>query len=384
LSAADLHPTGEPWALHIIDGSSQGADGVKLADATGDGRLDIVTGWEEGGIVRAYTHPGPATARQAWPREDIGPAPDVEDAQWVDVDGDGQLEVLACMEGATQQVLLYRRQSEGWQGTPISVLNGQAWMFARPLDVDGDGRQDLVLGSKNDGASIGWLRSPGHGEPADAWQWFPLAPASWIMSIDPHDVDGDGDVDILYSDRRGDTKGLWWLERPDDPTTPWTRHPVWSSDAPKSDLMSFDRGDVDGDGLDDLTLAVADFRVLWLRRTAASLPTWQPITINAQVGAGRTRAAEPGDLDGDGDMDIAVTTWISKKEHGVFWLENDGSPSDGGWRVRAISGTAQGIKYDHSELVDLDEDGDLDLLTCEEREGKHGMGVIWYENPSLP
>jgi hypothetical protein len=31
------------------------------------------------------------------------------------------------------------------------------------------------------------------------------------------------------------------------------------------------------------------------------------------------------------------------------------------------------------ELVDLDGDGDLDVLTCEERAG---LGVIWYENPA--
>ncbi|CAN5363685.1 hypothetical protein BH23VER1_BH23VER1_20710 [soil metagenome] len=29
-------------------------------------------------------------------------------------------------------------------------------------------------------------------------------------------------------------------------------------------------------------------------------------------------------------------------------------------------------------MVDLDEDGDLDLMTCEE---VHHLGVIWYENP---
>jgi hypothetical protein len=34
------------------------------------------------------------------------------------------------------------------------------------------------------------------------------------------------------------------------------------------------------------------------------------------------------------------------------------------------------------ELVDLDGDSDLDILTCEEREGGRGLGIIWYENPS--
>jgi hypothetical protein len=35
------------------------------------------------------------------------------------------------------------------------------------------------------------------------------------------------------------------------------------------------------------------------------------------------------------------------------------------------------------ELLDLDGDGDLDVLTCEENYGpdSQGLGVIWYENP---
>ena len=38
----------EPWPRHVIDDSSVGADGVRLADVNGDGLPDITTGWEEG------------------------------------------------------------------------------------------------------------------------------------------------------------------------------------------------------------------------------------------------------------------------------------------------------------------------------------------------
>ena len=43
-----------------------------------------------------------------------------------------------------------------------------------------------------------------------------------------------------------------------------------------------------------------------------------------------------------------------------------------------ISGTIEGVKFDRIETIDLDGDGDLDVLTCEERDN---LGVIWYENP---
>ena len=117
--------------------------------------------------------------------------------------------------------------------------------------------------------------------------------------------------------------------------------------------------------------------MIWLRRLSGATPTWQPIEISADHQAGNTRAAEPGDMDGDGDLDIAVTTWISENKHGVFWLENDGTPldeADGGWQPHAISGRNPGIKYDHSFMRDLDQDGDLDLITCEEHEADGGLG----------
>ena len=54
---------GAPWRLNVIDDTSRGADGVKLADVNGDGLPDIATGWEEGGVTRVYVNPGSRRSR---------------------------------------------------------------------------------------------------------------------------------------------------------------------------------------------------------------------------------------------------------------------------------------------------------------------------------
>lgn len=44
------------------------------------------------------------------------------------------------------------------------------------------------------------------------------------------------------------------------------------------------------------------------------------------------------------------------------------------------------MKYDNLRLVDIDADGDLDILTTEEGAGvlTSGKGVLWLENPLHP
>jgi hypothetical protein len=40
------------------------------------------------------------------------------------------------------------------------------------------------------------------------------------------------------------------------------------------------------------------------------------------------------------------------------------------------------LKYDKAELIELDENGDLDVLICEKNFGddSNGLVVSWYEN----
>ena len=89
---------------------------------------------------------------------------------------------------------------------------------------------------------------------------------------------------------------------------------------------------------------------------------------------GTAKAARAADLDGDGKTEIAVSCEAANgAKSGVFYLKQ----IKGNWVDHDIGGP-KGLKYDRIELLDLDGDGDLDLLTCEERDFN---AVLWYENP---
>ena len=99
-------------------------------------------------------------------------------------------------------------------GSIPAVAGKQAWMYALPLDIDGRHGMDLLVGSKGKNASVGWLEAPANPRDLSGWTYHRLQDAGWIMSLERHDIDIDGDWDIVVSDRRGPKRGVYWLENP--------------------------------------------------------------------------------------------------------------------------------------------------------------------------
>lgn len=147
--------------------------------------------------------------------------------------------------------------------------------------------------------------------------------------------------------------------------------------------MFMDLKDLDKDDLEDVIVTEATNRKIWfLKRLDKSGLLWDkhPITFPKYVS--KPKSVVVGDIDNDGKPDLVHSFEKAKGEkEGIYWLSYKNKPTDSDWQWHSISGS-KGIKYDKIELVDLDGDGDLDVLTCEENYGldSKGLGVIWYEN----
>ncbi len=387
LTLSQLSAAGESWPRHTIDNSSLGADGVRPADVNGDGLLDLVTPWEEGGIVRVYLHPGKDRVRQPWPRVTVGKVASPEDAVFVDLDADGAMDVVSSCEGATKTMFVHWApkspsdylKEEKWKTEPIPATAGkQAWMFALPKQMNGDRQIDLVVSSKGADGSVGWLELPEDARDLDSWKYHRLIGAGWIMSLLEADMNGDSLSDILLSDRRGEARGIKWLEHSGDAATAsrpdWPAHPIGGSD---HEVMFIDHADLDDEGEKEVIAATHQGEILIL--THHKDREWKATAIAAPFGSHRGKSVCAGDINLDGVVDLVHSTEPNPapRRPGISWLEG---PLMRGKEpaVHPISDLA-GSKFDLLQLIDIDRDGDLDVITCEEREN---LGLIWYENPA--
>ena len=390
LSLLNSTPSNAYWTRHTIDISSRGADGVRLVDVNGDGYLDITTPWEEGGVIRVYLYPGPKRCMALWPKVTVGEVKSPEDAVLIDLDGDLAMDVVSSCEGSARSMWVHwgprdeqrMMDPQAWSTQPIAATQDkQMWMFAAPADIDNKNGLDLFVGSKGSRGAISWLKSPVEPRDLDTFQLHPLRPAGWIMSLVPHDMDGDGDQDLLASDRKGDHRGVFWLENPGrqriELNAHWEEHRIGGE---RFEVMFLDLCDLDSDGQVDVLVATRNAQMLWFRRATPGSDTWQQLAIPNPFGVPHGKAVRVGDIDLDGIPDIvhSANTEGVRSTPGVAWMSRESEEIGGSWKAVDVS-SDRGVKFDLVQLLDIDRDGDLDILTCEERDG---LGVLWYENPT--
>ncbi|MBM4048946.1 MAG: VCBS repeat-containing protein [Planctomycetes bacterium] len=186
------------------------------------------------------------------------------------------------------------------------------------------------------------------------------------------DLDKDGDLDVTAADADG--RCLYWFEN--DGRGNFTRH-VIQEKHPQPRLERHAIGDVNRDGHPDVVI-VENFHgdLLWFensgRPSEGRLWKEHVITLGGLPSAYDVALA---DLDGDGDLDVAASSW---KGNAVAWFENAGAPGQGPWVKHLIDENLPESRT--IRVADFNRDGRLDLLAT----GAAAKLVVWYEHPGDP
>lgn len=185
------------------------------------------------------------------------------------------------------------------------------------------------------------------------------------------DMNGDGRMDIIVSE--DSAPRFYWFERMPTLVPQYIRHQVDVSYGYGSEFFV---GDVNGDGWVDLVANgisptnTSVQNVIWYRSSGGPNPTFSAQVIATDNTYGRDNLIV--DLDGDGDMDI-VSTSIYRET--LRWHENLGGP-DPQFTTHLVCNTLKSEYIFTVTCADMDGDGDMDLLSTTDEDGK----IAWHEN----
>ena len=263
-------------------------------------------------------------------------------------------------------------------GRPFAERDRPQVAHVKPVDLDRDGLID-VLACDLVQHRVVWIRQAPRGTFTEtALGDTVLAPAH----AEAVDLDRDGDLDVLVASlgvlfpSNAKIGAVVVLEN--DGRGRFTNRVLASDIARVSDVRA---GDLDGDG--DLDLAVAQFgynegQTRWMENRGG----WQFTSTILQNLSGPINV-EIADLDGDGDLDI--TSLVSQEWEEVYAYINDGR---GRFQSRLIWGsTNDDFGSSWLTATDLDADGDVDFLYSNgdgfdysAGGGRPWHGVQWIEN----
>lgn len=350
------------WQTNVVDNNRpELAVFVGAADLNGDDLKDIVAGgwW--------YRNPGSPSG--PWERFAVGASFD-QLAVLHDFDNDGDIDLLGTTwDGANPgqkhkgDEFVWAR-NDGWGNFSIydniqagngDFLQGALVESFRP------GTRQIIL-SWHNGTPVQSLTIPANPF-ADQWTISTISTQSQGEDLSAGDIDGDGDLDLLL--------GTIWLENDNGN---WIDHQLFAT-SNKADRNRL--ADINGDGRLDAVVGYEAIsqpgKLAWYEAPANPAQLWTEHVIDTIIGP---MSLDVADLDGDGDIDIVAGEHnkANPSQGRIFAYENNG----GTFLPHLIASGDE--HHDGAQLVDIDNDGDLDVVSIGWTHGR----VLVYEQTGCP
>ncbi len=370
--------------------------GVAAADLDGDGDLDLTSpDIQNKSISTLYLFRN--NGRGKFNREVLfaGEPGWFERHAIADIDGNGTPDV-AIVNNQKSNVVWFANPGtvidRPWRRHVITDNCPRAYNVAL-ADLDGDGDLDAATTGYTSHL-VTWYEHPGKGRLDRGWTRRVIdKEMREARSLSVSDFDRDGLPDLLVT-----AVGLMPRGQPESPDhnsrVVWYRNPgkpasgKWSRHVIEDRLPAAIHGqpvDLDADGDPDVVMAhgmrvesdpkISRHQVVWYENmsTGKGVPRWRRHQVGRLPFAFEATA---GDIDADGDIDIAATAW--SKGDRVVWFENAGS---GRWIQHVVRTDFRAANQ--VILADLDGDRRLDIVAGADdgsRRVKGSLELRWWRN----
>ena len=289
-----------------------------------------------------------------------------------DVDGDGDTDLALAQEFATNIVLL----NDGTGAFTVSqgaVAGGNGDNEdVRLRDFDGDADLDMLSVHEDDGVHA-LLYNDGAGQFSDVSILIPVF--SFANAAEVSDINNDGRPDILIGNRGVNVVLLQQVNGAFvDATVPRSIGVDTTQD-----LLLLD---VDGDSDLDVFVANEEANRLF---TNDGNGFYTDVTMNQLPGGdGETREVDAADVDGDGDLDVIVANvnFNSGRPIRNQLLLNDGNGNYSDVTAANLMNVTNMGNSFTIRFVDIDADGDPDILSPNNSIGQGGDIEVWINDGS--
>jgi len=310
---------GSYGAKNMISRASNGARIVTVGDIDLDNRTDVIVASYYDHTVGWFRNIGGSTANMFGPMNVITrTAISAQGVSVADIDNDGDLDVLSASSG--DNTIAWYENLEGGKFCEVKKIIDAESLGIRTViavDLNSDGFLDLAAASKDDNTVAVYMNN----QQSEFTKIIVDSSAGGAYSVVAADVDQDGRNDLVVAanaagkDANIGEGGKVLIYR--------------NRFAAGSDLVSFDKVSITADDSSDLD--------------------WFVLSVWA------------GDLDMDGDIDVASASFGLLHQGSVSWYENiDGVGNS--WARHKIYVT-EGVKTGHYVYgADMDGDGDNDLI----------------------
>ena len=284
-----------------------------------------------------------------------------------DYDNDGDLDIaLTGYDGINLRFIIFQNDAGVFNQAqePMGVNMGVNWSTIAFGDIDNDGDLDIALTGQDNAANYRFIiyRNDA-GVFNQAQEPMGANMGVWMSSIAYGDIDNDGDLDIALTGNDG-AGPRFIIYRNDGGVFNQVQEPMGANLGVEESSIAY--GDYDNDGDLDIALTGRDgglnYRFIIYRNDAGVFNQAQePMGVNMGV---NWSTIAFGDIDNDGDLDIALTGQDNAANYRFIIYRNDAGVFN---QAQEPMGANLGVIVSSIAYGDYDNDGDLDIaLTGED------------------